>query len=163
MILNLVQIGWNIQKSYFWLYVWINITYNIFFASLLWVSPFLIQKKFDTPLKNSSPASQNFLFPPENSKISFSIWIQGGKDTMDRFIPMLFSDFLSKNTSKDNQEIVIVHSCSIFFSILYRNTKIATSNTAKSRHVGEKLISDSDSTAKNTQKMIILVNCVFEK
>ena len=80
----------------------------------------------------------------------------------DRLILMFFSDSLSKNTLKNIENIVIVHSCSKFFSIFYRNAKISTSCTAKSRRDGEKRMSNSDSAAKKTQKMIILINCVFQ-
>ena len=38
----------------------------------------------------------------------------------------------------------------IFFSIFYRNRKFPASSTAKSRRVGEKLISQSYSAANNT-------------
>ena len=51
---------------------------------LLWNPTLADSEKFDPPLKNSSPAYQNFPFPPafENSKISFQPSIYGGKDTM---------------------------------------------------------------------------------
>ena len=58
---------------------------------------------------------------------------------------MFFSDSLSKNTPNNIQNIVIVNFCSIFFSIFYRNAKIPTSCTAKSRHVGENRMSNDHS------------------
>ena len=65
MILKLLWIKWNIQKTYFWCYFWINIIFKIIFVSLFWVHPCLIQKNLiPFPPKNSSPASENFPFPP---------------------------------------------------------------------------------------------------
>ena len=70
MILKLLWIKWNIQKTYFWCYFWINIIFKIIFVSLFWVHPCLIQKNLiPFPPKNSSPASENFPFPPKIPKI----------------------------------------------------------------------------------------------
>ena len=46
---------------------------------------------------------------------------------------------------------------------LYKNSKFPYLCTPKSRRVGEKWLSNSDSAAEKTQKMIILINCVFQK
>ena len=70
-------------------------------------------------------------------------------------ILMFFSDSLFKNTLKNISNIVIVHSCSkFFFSIFYRNAKISTSCTAKSRCDREKQMSNSDLAAKKHNSSI---------
>ena len=86
------------------------------------------------------------------------------KNRHDRLILIFFSDSLPKNTLKK----YLKHSDSplllkSFFSIFYRNAKISTSCTAKSRGDGEKRMSNSDSAVKKTQKMTNVYSPMFNQ
>ena len=90
MILNLLQVKWNIQKGDFKLYLWINITFNIIFAKLFWeVDPtklgnFKIQylnavefwQKVSVPFNGDLLDNLNIIFwpwPPRPIALKYSI------------------------------------------------------------------------------------------
>ena len=71
MILKLLWIKWNIQKTYFWSYFWINIIFKIIFVTLFWVPPLPDAEEFDSPPKKFLPCLWKFSipFPPLPLKI----------------------------------------------------------------------------------------------
>ena len=69
MILKLLWIKWNIQKTYFWSYFWINIIFKIIFVTLFWVPPLPDAEEFDSPPKKFLPCLWKFSIPPLPLKI----------------------------------------------------------------------------------------------
>ena len=78
------------------------------------------------------------------------------KSRHDMVFLMLFSESLSKNTQKNNLQLQITYARN-FILLLNRNVKIHSSGKAKSRRDEAKRMSDSNSAAKTTQKMIIII------
>ena len=82
MISKLLQIKWNIQKTFSWLGFWIYITFKIIFVLLSWVLRMPDPEILD-PLRNPSLPFKilHSLACLWEFQISFSPLTQGGKDT----------------------------------------------------------------------------------
>ena len=88
MILKLLWIKWNIQKTNFWCYFWINIIFKIIFVSLFSVPPCPMQKNLIPP-KKFLPFLWKFSIPPLNFQNFFLILNLG----WERHCASIFDNF----------------------------------------------------------------------